>query len=159
MSNVDKKRRPSKFSHKASSVLGTVKRQGSSRTPRYDDVPLGAFDNAHSPFAPSHHLVGFHSSGSANVVQIEQSSELDKLSSKLFGIPLLAGTNFGLRIHAGTDAYVPLVIKDTIDWLAHYGTLCCTHSTEISPFQKLRNYYSLFWLSTRDVANIPPTSH
>jgi len=138
MSNVDRKRKTAKFSHKASSVLGTVKRQGSAKTPRYDDAPPGSFDGHLAAFSPAQHLVSFQSSGSSNIVHMEQSSELDKLSSKLFGIPLLAGTNFGLRIHAGTDAYVPLVVKDTIDWLAHYGTSCCIDAGEISLQPKLR---------------------
>lgn len=133
MSNVDRKRKVPKTSRKTSSVFGTIKRHASGKTPRYDSTAPGAFDSYSSAFSPSHHLVSFQPQGSTNVAQVEQSSELDKLSSKLFGIPLLSGTNFGLRIHAGTDSHVPLVVKDTVDWLGHYGTLGYLALREISP--------------------------
>ena len=121
MSLVDKKRKASKAPSKASTGLGTLRKTSSNRTPRNDDAFL-ASENGGAGVSPVNHLTSFHPTSSSLVVNIDQSAELEKLSSKLFGIPLLAGTNFGLRIHPGSDCHVPLVVKDTIDWLAHYGT-------------------------------------
>jgi hypothetical protein len=120
MSLADRKRKNSKTPSRAASVLGSAKRQAGGRVPRAEAGFLDSDSVSKAP-SPSNHLSSFHPNVSSNVVNIDQGAELEKLSSKLFGIPLLAGTNFGLRIHPGSDYHVPLVVKDTIDWLAHYG--------------------------------------
>lgn len=122
MSLVDKKRKGTKPPSRSTTGLGTVRKIGASKTPRNDDGFLTS-DGAGLSVSPGNHLTSFQPTLPSNVLNIDQGAELEKLSSKLFGIPLLAGTNYGLRIHPGSDCYVPLVIKDTIEWLAHYGTL------------------------------------
>lgn len=120
MSGSDRKRKGSKAPNRGSNTLSGTKRSAG-KAQRYDDTAPGQeelFDTS----SPALHLTQFQAPGPANVLNIEHGAELDKLTSKLFGIPLGSGTNFGLRIHPGSDPHVPLVAKDTIDWLAHYGT-------------------------------------
>jgi hypothetical protein len=121
MADVEKKRRGSKAVLKVATLTGSAKRQYSRGTARPDEL-LAFADQSGQGLSPSMHLLPFYPPGSPNVLLLDQGAELEKLSSKLFGIPLLSGTNFGLRLHPESEPHVPLLIKDTVDWLAHYGT-------------------------------------
>ena len=120
MADVEKKRRGSKAALKAATLTGSAKRQYARGTARPDEL-LAFADSAGQNQSPSMHLLPFFSPGSPNILLLDQGAELEKLTSKLFGLPLLAGTNFGLRLHPDSEPHVPLLIKDTVDWLAHYG--------------------------------------
>lgn len=121
MSDADKKRKGPIAALKYGSVTSRFKRGSSERLKSSDDS-LGSADSSLSSSTPALHLSHFSAASATNVSSIDQGTELEKLSNKLFGAPLLAGTNFGLRIHPGSDSYVPLIVQDTIDWLAHYST-------------------------------------
>lgn len=120
MSSLDKKRKGSKAPARTTVTTSSSKKHNQ-RTSRHDEPGVLHGELFHAS-SPAHHLSTFQPPSSSNVVNIEHGVELDKLSSKLFGIPLSSGTNFALRIHPGSDPHIPLVVKDTIDWLAHYGT-------------------------------------
>ena len=120
MYGSDRKRKGSKPPNRGSTALSGSKK-ATGKAQRYN-ASSPSQEELLSTSSPALHLTPFQPPGPVNVLNIEHGAELDKLTSKLFGIPLASGTNFGLRIHPGSDPHVPLVAKDTIDWLAHYGT-------------------------------------
>lgn len=120
MSALDRKRKGSKAPHRGSATLTGSSKKASGKAQRYDASAPPSKEDLLTMSSPALHLTPFLPPGP--VLNIEHGSELDKQTSKLFGLPLGSGTNFGLRILPGSDSHVPLVAKDTIDWLAHYGT-------------------------------------
>lgn len=137
MSDVDKKRKGPIAVLKYGALTGRSKRPSNEKGLKSSDDSLGGADSTPTTSIPSHHLLSFTPPGPSGIVHIEQGTELEKLSAKLFGVPLLAGTNFGLHIHPGSDAHVPLLVQDTVDWLAHYSTI------EIPPLACPSNFPTL----------------